>query len=169
MPILPIRLFPDPILRKPAQKVVHFDQKLQALVRSMQSTMKAQQSGIGIAAPQIGVSLRLAIVDVSARMPGVLPLILINPRVVETRNEKLSREGCMSLPEYTGNLKRYDWIRVTWQDEQGRVWEREFTGIEAVCIQHEVDHLDGRLFLDRISFLNRDLIPRPFSPSKKSR
>ena len=68
----------------------------------------------------------------------------------------------MSLPEYTGNLTRYDWIRLTWQDENGKFREGIFKGIEAVCIQHETDHLEGRLFLDRISFLNRDLIPRHF-------
>ena len=135
----------------------------------MEETMRSQPAGIGIAAPQIGVSLRLALVDVSARVPGARKHVLVNPRVLEMREEKISREGCMSLPEYTGNLKRYDWIRLAWVDEHGKSREQAFTGIEAVCIQHEVDHLDGRLFLDHISFLTRDLIPRHFPAHKKHR
>ena len=129
--------------------------------------MRSQASGIGIAAPQVGVSLRLALVDVSARVPGAKRLVLANPRIFERRDEKISREGCMSLPDYTGNLTRYDRIRIAWQDEAGKAHEGQFTGIEAVCIQHEVDHLEGRLFLDHISFLNRDLIPRHLSSRKK--
>ena len=166
MSIHSIRLFPDPVLRKPAPKVTFFDRKLASLVKSMDETMRAQTSGIGIAAPQVVVSLQLALVDVSARVPGAKRLVLINPKILETRNEKISREGCMSLPEYTGNLTRFDWIRVSWQDETGKHRQDEFSGIEAVCIQHEMDHLHGQLFLDRISFLNRDLIPRKLSSRK---
>ncbi len=163
MALLPIRLFPDSILRKPAEKVARFDQKLAALILSMEETMRSQRAGIGIAAPQVGVGLRLALVDVSARMKGAKRLVLVNPRIMDVKQEKISREGCMSLPEYTGNLKRYDWVRLVWQDASGKTLEGDFSGIEAVCIQHEVDHLDGKLFLDHISFLNRDLIPRHFS------
>lgn len=170
MSILPIRLFPDPILRKSAQKVVHFDKKLADLIRAMDATMRLQHAGIGIAAPQVGVSLRLALVDVSARVKGAKRLVLINPRILALKQEKISREGCMSLPEYTGNLKRYERVHLAWQDENDQSREGEFSGIEAVCIQHEVDHLDGKLFLDHISFLNRDLIPRHFSAhSRRSR
>ena len=166
MAILPIRLFPDPVLRKPAAPVTSFDKKLAHWIRDLEAAMKGQHSGIGIAAPQVGLPVQLALVDVSARVPGAQQLILINPKILKMKTEKISREGCMSLPEYTGNLIRYDWIRVCWQDEKGRDREGTFTGIEAVCIQHEVDHLHGKLFLDRISFLNRDLIPRHFTSRK---
>ena len=167
MALLPIRLFPDPILRKPAEKVARFDKKLADLVSSMKETMESQRAGIGIAAPQVGVGIRLALVDVSARVKGAKRLVLVNPRILDLKQEKISREGCMSLPEYTGNLKRYDWVRLMWQDVAGKILEGDFIGIEAVCIQHEVDHLDGKLFLDHISFLNRDLIPRHFASQKQ--
>jgi peptide deformylase len=167
MPILPIRLFPDPVLRKPAQRIASFDQKLAQLIQTMDTTMRAQASGIGIAAPQVGISLQLAIIDVSSRISGATRLILANPRVLERKNEKISREGCMSLPEYTGNLIRHDQIRLRWQDGLGRDREGVFQGLEAVCIQHEIDHLEGKLFIDRISFLNRDLIPRQFASKSR--
>ena len=169
MPLLTIRLFPDPVLRKSALKVTSFDAKFRRLVESLDETMRAQSSGIGIAAPQAGISVQLALVDVSARVPGSKRRVLVNPKILEARDEKISREGCMSLPEYTGNLTRYDWIRLTWQDEFGKAHQGDFSGIEAICIQHEVDHLQGRLFLDRISFLNRDLIPRRLSSHKPPR
>lgn len=129
--------------------------------------MRAQPSGIGIAAPQIGISKRIALVDVSPRDPRSTLLVLINPEIRERYEEGSSREGCMSLPDYTAQLKRYHRIIVTWQDFLGRRHEKETTGIEAVCIQHEVDHLNGILFLDRVTSLKSDMIPRGFS--RKSR
>ena len=161
MSVLPVRLFPDPVLRKPAQSVKVFDSALLKVIRSLENTMKAQTSGIGIAAPQVGISLKIALVDVSARVPGAKPRILINPQILELREEKISREGCMSLPDYLANIKRYHWIRALWQDETGKAWEETLTGIEAVCFQHEVDHLNGKLFIDRVALLKKDLIPRP--------
>src|SRR3989338_6703908 len=99
MAILQIRLFPDPILRKPPEKVEGSDKKLAALILSMEETMRSQRAGIGIAAPQVGVGLRLALVDVSARMKGAKRLILVNPRILDAKQEKISREGCMRSEE----------------------------------------------------------------------
>ena len=123
--------------------------------------MKAQRHGIGIAAPQIGVSKQVALVDVSPRIPEAQEIILINPKVLETRGKKSSREGCMSIPDYTGRIKRYNWVHVSWQNERGEYRQKVAEGIEAVCIQHEIDHLNGQLFIDRIVSLQRDLIRRP--------
>lgn len=155
-----IRLFPDPILRKSSERIRRFGAPIRPLVRTLLETLVAQPSGIGIAAPQIGISERIAIVDVSARVPEAKRLILINPEILERRDEKISREGCMSIPDYTAHLKRYDRILVRWQDEEGRGRQKVCRGIEAVCIQHEVDHLDGVLFLDRVSSLRTDMFPR---------
>lgn len=157
---LAIRLFPEPVLRQKCAIVDHFGSALEALVQDLTKTMKAQTHGIGIAAPQIGMAQQVAIVDVSSRIPEAKLLALINPQILELRDEKISREGCMSLPDYTGNIKRYDFVRLRWQDESGEFYIREFRGIEAVCIQHEVDHLNGVLFMDRVASLKRDMIPR---------
>ena len=155
-----IRLFPDPVLRKKCDQIDHFGNSLEALIRDLIKTMKSQPHGIGIAAPQIGITQQVAVVDVSPRVPGSKILILVNPQVLEVRGEKMSREGCMSLPDYTGNIKRYDFVRLRWQDENGEFHSKEFNGIEAVCIQHEVDHLNGVIFMDRVISLKRDMIPR---------
>jgi peptide deformylase len=166
MPVQPIRLFPDSILRKPCEPIRHFDQNLADLIKDLIQTMKKQPHGIGIAAPQIGVAKQVAIVDVSARVPGAMIKILVNPKILELHEERASREGCMSVPDYTANLKRYDRIRLIWQDEKGMHQEDVFTGIEAVCIQHEVDHLNGVLFVDRVVSLKRDMIPRQKSSKR---
>lgn len=155
-----ICLFPDAILRKKAETVTRFDQNLAKTIQQMIKVMESQRHGIGIAAPQIGVSKRIAIVDVSPRVKGAQRYALINPEVVEYQDEILSREGCMSLPEYTADLKRYRWIRAKWQTEKGLWVQREVEGIEAICFQHEIDHLNGMLFIDRVSSLKTDMFPR---------
>ncbi len=160
MSALEIRVFPDPVLRKPAETITDFGKKTRDLAQKLHQIMKSQKHGIGIAAPQIGISKRMAIVDVSSRVPGAQALILINPEILDARDEQPSREGCMSVPDYTGLLKRFGWIKLSWQDEQGVFREKICTGIEAICVQHELDHLRGVLFLDHIGSLKKDLIPR---------
>ena len=137
-----LRTFPDPILRKKTQAVTFFDRSLLKLVAALVRVMKSQPHGIGIAAPQIGVAKAVAIVDVSKRDP-------------EAR-----KEGCMSLPDYTAFLKRHRWVRFRWQNERGKFFERISTGIEAICVEHEVDHLNGVLFIDHVTCLKTDLFPR---------
>jgi peptide deformylase len=159
---VPIRRFPDPILRKKTQTVKTFDRSLLRLVAALIRTMKSQPHGIGIAAPQIGVSRAVAVVDVSGREPGAERLILVNPVILEKREPKARKEGCMSLPDYTAFLKRHGWIRFRWQDERGKFHEKTSAGIEAICVEHEVDHLNGVLFIDHVTCLKTDLFPRPF-------
>ncbi len=156
-----IRIFPDPILRKKPAPVVRFGQPLRQIADILEKIMRQQPHGIGIAAPQIGISLRLAIVDVSSRVPGAKTLILANPEILGLEDEKSSREGCMSIPDYSATIKRYDFVRYRYQDLTGQWVYRESAGIEAVCIQHEIDHLHGMLFIDRVTSLKRDMIPRP--------
>ncbi len=162
MPVPAIKLFPDPVLRKPAKAVRDVrDPVVKKTIRAMEYVMRHQRHGIGIAAPQIGVSLQIALVDVSRRVAGARPLVLINPEILSFESEIASREGCMSLPDYVGNLKRYERIKIKWFGlETGVVQVGDRSGIEAVCIQHEIDHLKGALFIDRIGCLKRDLIPR---------
>lgn len=124
--------------------------------------MKKQPYGIGIAAPQIGVSKAVAIVDVSDREPGSRRLILVNPVILEKREPETRKEGCMSLPDYTAYLKRHRWVRFKWQDEKGKPHEKISAGIEAICIEHEVDHLSGVLFIDHVACLKTDLYPRNY-------
>ncbi len=163
MSIAKIRLFPDGVLRKKSDTIRAFNHEVSRIFQVLEKTMESQASGIGIAAPQIGILKRLAVVDVSSRVPDAKRLYLVNPEILDTKNPVLSREGCMSLPEYTAPLKRFDWVRVRWQDPQGKLCEKTATGIEAICIQHEVDHLNGILFFDRVAALKTDMIPRRFS------
>lgn len=155
-----IRLFPDPVLRKPAAIVLRFNRALGDLVSSLDSVMRAQSMGIGIAAPQLGIRKAIAIVDVRSRVPGAQRIVMINPVILELREPKISREGCMSLPEYTANVLRYDWVRYRCQGIDGQISERISLGIEAVCVQHEADHLQGYLFFDRVTSLKTDMLPR---------
>lgn len=160
MSLARICLFPEPVLRKKCKPVQLFDQNLKKTVETMLNTMKAQVMGIGIAAPQIGIDQRIVIVDVSARVPGAVCRIMINPQILTQSGEKISHEGCMSLPDYTGYLTRFDHVEVEYTDEEGRFVQCKASGIEAVCIQHELDHLEGKLFIDRVTSLKADMIPR---------
>jgi peptide deformylase len=162
-----IHLFPDPILRKSAVKVTDFSGSLRNILKNMAQIMEKQPAGIGIAAPQLGMGIQAAIVDVSPRVTGAKRHYLINPVILEMREPVLSREGCMSLPEYSAYLKRYDWVHVRWQDEEGKFHDYDAKGIEAICIQHEVDHLQGILFIDRVASLKTDMIPRQSYKTKR--
>lgn len=155
-----IRVFPDACLRQKSQKVLRFDENLRKLANALRAVMQAQKMGIGIAAPQIGVLQRVVIVDVRSRIPAAQEHLLINPEILSGAGETLSHEGCMSLPEYTGYLKRNTRVHVRFQTLEGQT--REFTaeGIEAVCLQHELDHLEGKLFFDHVLALKTDMLPR---------
>jgi peptide deformylase len=160
MSVLPIRLFPDPVLRVRCRSADWNDRAVQVFIRDLTETLYAQPHGIGIAAPQVGEPKRIIVVDVSARDRSKHRQIMINPILRDPKGEGLSREGCMSLPDYTANVVRAARVRVQWWDERGARHEKEFTGIEGVCLQHEIDHLNGVLFLDRVSTLKTDVFPR---------
>lgn len=160
MSVLPIRLFPDPNLRVRCRSADWKDRTVQVFIKDLTETLYAQPHGIGIAAPQVGESKRIIVVDVSARDRSKNRQIMINPILRDRKGEVLSREGCMSLPDYTANVARAARVRVQWWDEWGARHDKEFTGIEAVCLQHEMDHLNGILFLDRVSTLKTDVFPR---------
>src|SRR3989338_691295 len=151
MPSLTICKFPEPVLRRVCDPVSKIDGKLKSFIERLIETMRRQPGGIGIAAPQVGVLKKIAIVDVSPRVPGAEMHVLINPVIVRSEKEEFFREGCMSLPDYTANVKRAERIKLKWLDIDLAGHEEVFDGLEARCIQHEVDHLNGILFVDRVA------------------
>ncbi|MDC0359014.1 peptide deformylase [Oligoflexia bacterium] len=157
MALLEIRTYPDPILREVSVEVMQFDQALAALLDNMLETMY-HEDGIGLAAPQVAVLQRVIVMDVSHDRSK--PMALINPVIVEQEGEVVSEEGCLSVPEYRDKVTRSDFIQVQACDRTGKKFEFEADDLLAICIQHEMDHLDGTLFIDRISRLKRDMFKR---------
>jgi len=167
MATLPILKYPDPILKKKSRPVLKIDPAIRQLVQDMAETMYAAP-GVGLAAPQVGCSLRLAVVDISpADQPKNL-VVLINPEVIAAEGECSWEEGCLSIPEYTQEVKRKKSIVVRYQDLQGE--NREIVGEDnllSIALQHEIDHLDGILFIDRISRLKRGLFRKKVQKESK--
>ncbi len=153
--------WPDDRLRRVAEPVETFDAELAAFAAGLEATMRAGPAAVGIAAPQVGHLLRLVIVDASARKcvhHG--RLVLVNPEIVDWEGSVVGREGCLSVPELTGNVVRAERIVVEARDIDGGERRIEMEGFEARVAQHEIDHLDGRLFIDRIISHRRDLFRR---------
>ncbi len=159
---LEILKYPDRRLKEVSVAVDVFDDELRHFIDDLEETMRAGPGGVGIAASQVGRQQRIAIVDVSSK-PKVShhgKLILINPEITKWEGFTKGREGCMSVPDYTGNVIRAKKIVVTYVDEWGKGHEIETQGFEAVAIQHELDHLEGMLFLDRLVSRRNDLFKR---------
>ena len=159
MAVREVLLYPDPLLKERCDPIVDFGPEVAALVTDLLDTMAASP-GCGLAAPQIGVLKRVVVIDVTAKHPDRTPLILINPTLSELADHKIIREGCLSIPELTANVLRADSIRVKAQDASGAWVEHACSGLEAIAVQHEVDHLDGVLFLDRVACLDTDIFRR---------
>ena len=155
MALLNILHFPDPRLRTVARPVTEFDDELVQLVRDMFETMY-EAPGIGLAATQVDRHIRLLVMDVSENRDQ--PRCLVNPEILEADGEEESDEGCLSVPGFYEKVRRAEHIRVRAQNEHGEFHEFEASGIEAVCIQHEMDHLEGKLFVDYLSNLKRNRI-----------
>lgn len=156
MPVLPIRTFPDPVLSQLCQPVESVERPLVELAESMAETMYAAP-GIGLAAPQVGETINLVVIDTVRGEERGTPLFLFNPRIVEASGETVFEEGCLSVPDYTCDVVRNERVVVEALDREGRPITLEAGGLMAICLQHELDHLVGRLFLDRISPLRRAL------------
>ncbi|MGD9603600.1 MAG: peptide deformylase [Gammaproteobacteria bacterium] len=159
MALLEILHFPDPRLRTKARPVDEVDEGVRTLVRDMFETMY-RAPGIGLAATQVNVHRRVIVLDISAQQDQ--PICLINPEIVASRGESQSEEGCLSVPDVFETVSRADAITVRALDENGRTREFDASGLLAVCIQHEIDHLDGKLFVDRLSELKRSRIRKKF-------
>lgn len=165
MALLEILEFPDPRLRTRAVPVTVFDAALLRLVDDMFETMYAAP-GIGLAASQVDVHRRLLVMDVSPAHDE--PLVFINPEILAREEVGVMEEGCLSVPGIYDEVERAQRIRVRAQDRHGAVFERELEGIAAVCLQHEMDHLDGKLFVDYLSSLKRDRIRRKLEKERRA-
>jgi len=160
MAVLPIRLFPDPILRERSRPTHWQDPPLKKFLTDLVETLYAQPGGVGIAAPQVGEARRVIALDVSPKDPSKRLILMINPLIRRIDGKIMTREGCMSLPDYTANVERGLRVLAHWTDPQGRRREKLFTGVEAICLQHEIDHLNGLLFTDRVTSLKTDVFVR---------
>jgi peptide deformylase len=164
MPRLTILEFPDPRLRTRAQPVKSFDAQLTKLVADMLETMYAAP-GIGLAATQVDVHRRVIVIDISENHDQ--PEVFINPEILERSGEEVSEEGCLSVPSVFEEVKRAARVRVRAQHTDGSGFERELEGLLAVCLQHELDHLEGKLFVDYLSSLKRDRIRRKLEKDRR--
>jgi peptide deformylase len=164
-----IRIVPDPVLRKVARAVTPADAaEVAALIPAMFAAMYAAP-GIGLAAPQVGRLLRLVVMDLAPeKVPA--PLVLINPEIVAKSDETAVREeGCLSLPGQYADVTRPAWVKVKYQDEAGKAAEIEGDGLLAACLQHEIDHLNGVLFVDYLSALKRNILLRKLAKEQKEK
>lgn len=168
--IRPILLHPDPRLKRRAEPVAAVTDELRALAADMLETMY-DAPGIGLAAPQVGVLKRILVMDcVKDPAQAPRPMVLVNPEIV-WRSEALNtyEEGCLSIPEQYADVTRPAEVRVRWTALDGTAQEEHFTGLWATCVQHEIDHLDGRLFIDYLGPIKRQLITRKMEKLKRER
>jgi peptide deformylase len=156
MSLLPILKFPAPVLRKKAKKISTFDGSLQTLITDMIETMY-DAPGVGLAAPQVGESIQLIVVNASQEEDGEESMVLINPEITEKEGNQVDEEGCLSVLDLTASVKRYQKITVCYQDTTGESHELTTEDRFAVILQHEIDHLKGILFIDHLSTLKRAL------------
>lgn len=157
MPILDIRIYPDPVLKERSLEVTDFGPELHKFLDNMKMTMYAA-NGIGLAAPQVGVLQRIAVIDVSDSRNE--PVEFINPKITARAGKTPSEEGCLSIPDYRDSISRSETVTVTAQDRHGKDFQTEADDILAICLQHEIDHLDGILFIDHLSRLKREFFKR---------
>ena len=169
MALLPIITAPDPRLKIKARRVSKVDDRIRRLMADMLETMYAAP-GIGLAAPQVGQALRVIVVDCAREGEAKRPLKIANPELVWASDELLTvNEGCLSLPEHYADVARPKGIKLRYLDEQNEIRELEADGLLATCIQHEMDHLEGVLFVDHISSLKRNIILRKLAKSKRQK
>jgi peptide deformylase len=164
--IYPILKYGDPVLEKAAKPITKFDAELEELAEDMFSTMYAAQ-GIGLAAPQIGKSIRIAVVDVTGGKNAEAKIVLVNPDITHGEGEKREEEGCLSIPGFRGYVVRPHFVTVRAQNLKGETFEIRGEDLLARAFCHEIDHLNGILFLQHLSMLKRDLIKRKIKKLKK--
>jgi len=159
--------YPEPVLSRPAAAVTEFGAELKKLVEEMFESMYAAQ-GIGLAAPQIGISKRLTVIDISFRKDPKDKIVLINPEVIEEDGHQFEEEGCLSLPDIREKVRRAARVKVRAQNQKGESFEVEGEELLARAFLHEIDHLNGILFIDRISRLKRELALRKIRKMQKN-
>jgi peptide deformylase len=169
MAILPIITAPDPRLKLRAKPVARVDQRVRRLMDDMLETMY-EAPGIGLAAPQVGEALQIIVVDCAREGEKPRPVRLANPVILWASDELMTvNEGCLSLPEHYADVERPAAIKVRYLDEENEIRELDAKGLLATCIQHEMDHLEGVLFVDHVSSLKRNIILRKLSKAKRQK
>lgn len=156
--------YPDPNLRKRAEPVATINDEIRTLAADMLETMYAE-NGIGLAATQVNVQQRVVVIDLSAERNS--PMYLVNPEILDSSGSREMEEGCLSVPEYFDVVERAEWIRFRYRDLNGETVELETDGLLAVCVQHEIDHLNGRLFVDYLSSLKRKRVQKKLEKRQK--
>ena len=167
MSVLEVVHYGDPILRKKCNSVKDFS-KLESLLNDMFDTMY-EENGIGLAANQVGFDMNLFIIDISGIEEDEKTRVFINGEIINSEGESWFEEGCLSIPDIRLNVKRPDIIKFKYQDEKGQEFEEDFDGLLAVCVQHEIDHLDGRLFVDYLSEAKRQRIRKRLEKDRRHR
>lgn len=166
MPLREIRKFPDPVLRRKTDRVEKIDEQIERLIDDMIETMH-EAPGVGLAANQVGVPLQLAVIDLTTREEKEKgksrPItVIINPEILSMEGAVVEEEGCLSIPEYAESVKRAARVKVRAQDRTGKVFELDAEGLMAKALQHEIDHLNGLLFVDRLSPLKKSIFKRKY-------
>jgi peptide deformylase len=146
MAVLQIHTLPDPILRQKAKRVTKIDDSIQNLINDMIDTLRAEPNRAGLAAPQVGVSLRIAVIE----LPEQELITLINPKIVKKEGERIVEEGCLSIPGYFGEIKRAVTVKVKAQDRYGKEFRLKAQGLLAQALEQEIEHLDGTLYIDHL-------------------
>jgi len=167
MTLRPILIHPDPRLKKVCAPIAVFDDALRQLAEDMLETMY-DAPGVGLAGPQIGVMSRIIVMDCAKEPEENRPLAMVNPEIVwSSEDTSIYEEGCLSIPEQYAEVTRPAVVRVRWQDLSGASQEEEFSGLWATCVQHEIDHLNGRLFIDFLGPMKRQMITRRMEKLKR--
>ena len=167
--IRPILIHPDPRLKKPCEPVTDITPELARLADDMLDTMY-DAPGVGLAAPQIGVMKRLLVMDCNKAPEAPRPMVLFNPEITWASEElSIYEEGCLSIPDQYAEVERPAEVRVRWIDRDGAEQEEQFAGLWATCVQHEIDHLNGKLFIDYLGPLKRQMITRKMEKLKRER
>jgi peptide deformylase len=164
--IYPVVKYGDPILEKATKPITNFDAELEELTEDMFASMYAAQ-GVGLAAPQIGLSIRVTVIDVTAGKNPEAKLVLVNPEVIHAEGEKREEEGCLSIPGFRGYVVRPQFVTVKAQNAKGEFFEMRGEDLLARAFCHEIDHLDGILFIQHLGMLKRDLIKRKIKKMRK--
>ncbi|MGQ0528252.1 MAG: peptide deformylase [Panacagrimonas sp.] len=167
MALLPILQHPDPRLRQKAAPVLLFDAQLQRLIDDMFETMY-DAPGVGLAATQVGVMLRVAVMDCAPKDAAPQPLVIINPEMFDTSDKQDMEEGCLSVPDTNEKVARFNRLKLRAQDRHGKRFELDAEGLMAQAIQHEIDHLDGKLYIDYLSSLKRERINKKLRKHRQS-
>ena len=170
MPNLQIITVPNPLLKEKSEDVKEFDQILKNTIRNMYDTLYSSGNGIGLAAPQVGIMKRIVVIDIKEKDKSN-PITFINPKIVKKSKETfVNEEGCLSIPDFFANVERYKEVEVQWLNENGDLKSANYNGLMSICIQHEIDHLNGVLFIDHISKIKRKMaVERVLKQKKKKK